>query len=85
VRDGQWKLVRIGQAPCDTPQESLFQLEDDPYEKRDLLQANPEMASRLRRMMDEWIRLAPVGEASYSLEPHPGWVTPKDWAKVAVE
>lgn len=36
-------------------------------------------------MMDDWIRLAPPGEASYSLETHPGWVTPKDWAKVAVE
>jgi arylsulfatase A-like enzyme len=83
--DGPWKLVRIGQAPCDAPVESLFQIEDDPNEKRDLLAANPDVAARLRRQMDDWIRLAPPGEASYSLEPHPGWVTPKDWAKVAVE
>ncbi len=85
LRDGPWKLVRIGQAPCDQPVESLFNLEDDPNEKRDVIQANPEVASRLRKMLDDWIRLAPAGEASYSLEPHPGWVTPKDWAKVAVE
>ncbi|MEP7365266.1 MAG: arylsulfatase [Acidobacteriota bacterium] len=85
LRDGPWKLVRIGQAPCDQPVESLFQVEEDPNEKHDVLQANSEIASRLRRMMDDWIRLAPGGEASYSLVPHPGWVTPKDWAKVAVE
>ncbi len=85
LRDGPWKLVRIGQAPCDTPVESLFQVEDDPNEQKDVLKANPDVASRLRRMMDEWLKLAPTGEASYSLEPHPGWVTPKDWAKVAVE
>jgi arylsulfatase A-like enzyme len=85
LRDGPWKLVRIGQAPCETPAESLFNVEDDPNEKRDLLAANPEAAARLRKLMDEWIALAPKGEASYSLEPHPGWVTPKDWAKVAVE
>jgi arylsulfatase A-like enzyme len=85
VRDGAWKLVRIGQAPCDSPVESLFNVEEDPYEKRDVIQARPEIAARLRRMMDEWIKLAPSGEASYSLEPHPGWITPKDWAKVAVE
>lgn len=85
VRDGSWKLVRIGQAPCDTPVESLFNVEDDPNEQRDLIKDNPEMAARLRRMMDDWIRQVPAGEASYSLVPHPGWVTPKDWAKVAVE
>lgn len=85
LRDGPWKLVRVGQAPCDSPAESLFHVEDDPNEKRDLLSANPEVAGRLRKLMEEWIALAPKGEASYSLEPHPGWVTPKDWAKVAVE
>lgn len=85
LRDGPWKLVRIGQAPCETPAESLFNVEDDPNEKRDLLAANPEIASRLRKLMEDWIAFAPKGEASYSLEPHPGWVTPKDWAKVAVE
>lgn len=85
LRDGPWKLVRIGQAPCDVPSEMLFHVEDDPNEQRDVLQANPEVAARLRQLMEEWIRLAPKGEASYSLEPHPGWVTPKDWAKVAVE
>lgn len=83
LRDGPWKLVRIGQAP--SPVESLLQVEDDPNEKQDVIQAHPEVASRLRKMMDDWITVAPTGEASYSLEPHPGWVTPKDWAKVAVE
>lgn len=85
LRDGPWKLVRVGQAPCDAPVESLYQVEEDPNEKRDLLASNPDVAARLRKLMDEWIGRAPKGEASYSLEPHPGWVTPKDWAKVAVE
>jgi arylsulfatase A-like enzyme len=85
VRDGAWKLVRIGQAPCDSPRESLFHIDEDPNEKRDLIGDRPEIAARLRGMMDDWIRQAPPGEASYSLTPHPGWVTPKDWAKVAVD
>ena len=79
LRDGPWKLVRLAK------EESLFHIDDDPNEKNDVLAANPEIAARLRKLMDAWIRLAPPGEASYSLEPHPGWITPKDWAKVAVE
>jgi arylsulfatase A-like enzyme len=85
LRDGPWKLIRIGQAPCDVPRESLYNIENDPYEKNDLLKEQPEIASRLRTLMESWIALVPPGEASYSLEPHPGWVTPKDWAKVAVD
>jgi len=85
VRDGEWKLVRIGQAPVDTPKEMLFQVERDPNEKDDVIAANPEVASRLRGLMETWIKQAPPGEASYSLEAHPGWITPKDWSKVAVE
>ncbi len=85
LRDGPWKLIRIGQAPCDVPQESLYNIDNDPYEKNDLLQQQPEIASRLRKLMEDWIKLVPPGEASYSLTPHPGWVTPKDWAKVAVD
>ncbi|MDZ4798940.1 MAG: arylsulfatase, partial [Bryobacteraceae bacterium] len=85
LRDGPWKLVRIGQAPSDQLREMLFNVEEDPNEQKDLLASQPEVAARLRRMMEDWIRLVPPGEASYSLDPHPGWVTPKDWAKVAVE
>jgi arylsulfatase A-like enzyme len=85
VRDGAWKLVRIGQAPCDTPVEALFNIDADPHEKNDLLASQPDVAGRLRQLMDAWIKAAPPGEASYSLQPHPGWITPRDWSKMAVE
>ena len=85
VRDGKWKLVRIGQAPVDTPKEMLFDVESDPNEKQDVIGAQTEIAARLRGLMEKWIGQAPKGEASYSLEPHPGWITPKDWSRVAVE
>jgi len=85
LRDGAWKLVRFGEAPCDKIEEHLFQVEDDPNETRDVLRENPEVAARLRGLMDAWIQQVPPGEASFSLEAHPGWVPPKDWAKVAAE
>lgn len=85
LRDGKWKLVRIGQSPIDAPKEMLFDVEADPNERQDVLSTHSEVADRLRGLMEKWIRQAPMGEASYSLEPHPGWITPKDWSRVAVE
>ncbi len=85
VRDGKWKLVSIGALPTDKPKEMLFDVEQDPGEKQDVIVDNSEIANRLRGLMEAWIEQAPPGEASYSLEPHPGWITPKDWSRVAVE
>ncbi len=85
VRDGEWKLVQIGSSPVETPKQMLFDVEKDPGEKLDVIAGNPEIANRLRGLMQKWIEQAPPGEASYSLEPHPGWITPKDWSRVAVE
>lgn len=82
LRSGEWKLVRTGGTGG---QEMLFHLPSDPAENHDRLSTEAERAAELRRKMDEWIALEPPGEASYSLKPHPGWITPKDWSKVATE
>lgn len=41
LRDGPWKLVRIGQASSAEFSESLFHIEDDPHEERDIIQQTP--------------------------------------------
>lgn len=81
-REGPWKLVRIESAPA---WELLFQVEDDPSETSDRLQEEPEVAERLRKRLKGWVALQPPGEANFAGGAHPGYVVPKDYAKVAVE
>lgn len=81
-REGPWKLVSIESVPA---QEMLFHLEEDPYEKTDRLAAAPTVGERLRKQMREWVALQPPGEANFAGGAHPGYVVPKDYAKVAVE
>ncbi|MBZ2178996.1 MAG: sulfatase-like hydrolase/transferase [Acidobacteria bacterium] len=48
VRQGRWKLVRQGQAEF-----ALYDLEQDPGEKRDLAGAEPERVVQLRKVLEE--------------------------------
>jgi arylsulfatase B len=82
LRDGDWKLVRI---LSDTPAQHLFHIAADPYEKSDLAAAEPARLAQLAQAMDRWIALHPQGDVMVTSSPHPGWTTPRDWAKVAVE
>ena len=57
-RNGDWKLIYYyNPAHPETPQCVLYQLDDDPYETRDVLRAHPDTARRLlREMMDRLTR-----------------------------
>jgi arylsulfatase A-like enzyme len=48
VRQGRWKLVRQGQGEF-----ALYDLEQDPGEKRDLAGAEPERVVQLRKVLEE--------------------------------
>ncbi len=82
VRDGDWKMVRTMTSPV---REELFHISEDPYEKNNVLGNEYAMGFSLRKLLDDWIALHPRGDVMYSADPHPGWVVPKDWAKVTVE
>lgn len=56
VREGRWKYLRGG------TREYLFDLDADKEEKHNLLQAQPEIAERLRKKLTDWAaRLQPPG------------------------
>lgn len=46
VRKGNWKLVNIGKTLAGSKKE-LYNLSDDPYEKNDLMESEPEIADEL--------------------------------------
>ncbi len=82
LRDGEWKLVRILSDPLS---EQLYDIAADPYEKTDLAPSESARLTRMSQAMDKWIALHPKGDFMSAVTPHPGWTTPKDWSKVAVE
>ena len=49
VREGEWKLVRVGGQPAE-----LYQLTLDPGEKNDLATAHPDVAQRLAAALTAW-------------------------------
>lgn len=82
IRDGEWKMVRTMTSPT---REELFHIPSDPGETNNRSASEYAMNFTLRKKLDEWIALHPEGDVFYSQTPHPGWITPKDWAKAAVE
>jgi arylsulfatase A-like enzyme len=82
LRDGDWKLVRILSGPAS---EQIYNIAADPFEKTDLAASEPARLARMAQAMDRWIALHPKGDVTVTASPHPGWTTPKDWSKVAVE
>lgn len=51
VRTGRWKLI---DAHDPAEKDMLFNLEDDPQEQANLVDANPEQCQKLKAMLDEW-------------------------------
>jgi arylsulfatase len=49
VRDGKWKLVQRHKLPWE-----LYDMEADRTERRNLVQAQPEIAARLQTAWNEW-------------------------------
>ncbi|MBI1311279.1 sulfatase-like hydrolase/transferase [bacterium] len=53
ILDNDYKLVVDGK-PGGSSEGELFNLRDDPAEKRNLLQSQPEVAARLRKQLRDW-------------------------------
>ncbi len=75
VRKGDWKLVI---APGAEP--ALFNLAEDPGEKKDLAAQKPDFARALLKELEEWKALHPRCDIDSSIHPHPGWIPPEDYA-----
>ncbi len=83
VSVGPWKLVLnggdvLGAAIDPATKVELFNLADDPYEKKNVAANNPEHVARLRRHMAEFGRMQTTGVAAYA-EGRTGFKAPKDW------
>ena len=83
VIDQDWKLVQIvREGQTETKVTSLlFNLRDDPFEKNNLIQEKPEVASRLAQEIRAWRSQHPMAGVRGTLVAHPGWVAPLDWAE----
>jgi arylsulfatase A-like enzyme len=82
LRHGAWKLVR------EIPREGemrtyLFDLEEDPNEKKDLSTKNKKITAELAALAAEWQALAPDNTEPLSEQPPPGWRAPSQWAEAA--
>ena len=51
IRQGPWKLVRIGKDPWE-----LYNMDDDPIELNNLAKKMPEKVEQLEAMWDEWFK-----------------------------
>ena len=82
VIDEPWKLVQIiREGQTETKVASfLFNLQDDPFEKNNLLAKKPEIATRLAQEIRGWRSQHPMAGIRGTLVAHPGWVAPHDWA-----
>jgi arylsulfatase A-like enzyme len=86
LRDGNIKFIRIEAGDgAATPVEAMFDVMADPYETTDLLPRMTDVATSMRQRVAQWAALHPRAEVFTGGGPHPGWVTPKDWSKAAVE
>ncbi|MBI4514367.1 MAG: sulfatase [Deltaproteobacteria bacterium] len=58
VRDGQWKLIignRAAKPRLHPNAFELFNLDDDPHERRDLTETKPEMIAKLQQVRQAWL------------------------------
>ncbi len=82
VRRGEWKLVRRVHDSKVTAEE-LYNVEEDLSETNDLASKQASLARELGHEIDEWRALHPRCDIDSSIKPHPGWITPDDYAALA--
>lgn len=71
----EWKLIRQGES-----EHTLFNVEEDPTEKKDVAAAHPALVRELSARIDEWKKLHPPLGMRWSSEVPKGWRAPKRWA-----
>lgn len=84
--DDEWKLVqRIVQKQLTTEvTNSLFRINEDPYERNNLAPAHPKLVADLSERVVRWRSLHPVGGTPRGIAPPPGWRAPLDWVSYPV-
>ncbi|KAA3611556.1 MAG: arylsulfatase [Planctomycetota bacterium] len=80
-----WKFVREIVKESGEVRRHLFDLKQDPSERKNLFQDFPAEAKRLEELLDTWAALHPEDGADYQPDMPQGWRPPKDWAKAASE
>jgi arylsulfatase B len=71
----EWKLIRQGEN-----QHSLYNIEADPSETKDLAEGNPALVKELAAQIDQWKALAPANGMRSSGGAPKDWKAPKRWA-----
>lgn len=85
VNTSEWKLVRLGpnlllvDDPIKDAEISLFRIDEDPFEEKNLIAENPHVVKKLLKKMVEFRRLQPDNVESIALNPPAGWKKPKTW------
>jgi arylsulfatase A-like enzyme len=85
IFDGPWKLVRRLQRDGSPAREQLFRVDQDPIESNNLINAQPQIAERMRSELASWLALDPSGISLDSLPTWDGeapanWKAPAEWA-----
>ena len=82
VMEDKWKLVQIIDHDWNevSVESFLFDLPNDPSEKNNLAEANPDVVKRMAKKIRKWQAQHPINGVRVSLAPHPGWRAPKDYA-----
>ena len=83
IIDGDMKLVQIiDHEGIQTSVENyLFNLKIDPYEEVNLAEDNGYLVRQLSKKLRNWQGQHPVSGIRVSINPHPGWRSPKDFAE----
>lgn len=79
LRDGNIKFISVAGA------EAVYDVAADPGETTDILSRVPDVAAGMRKRTAAWAGLHPRAEVFTQGGRHPGFVTPKDWSKAAID
>ena len=84
--DEEWKLIqRIDQGLLSADVTNwLFRIQDDPFERNNLAEANPDVVARMAEEIHEWRMVHPLSGTRHALVPPPGWRAPLDWVDYPV-
>jgi arylsulfatase A-like enzyme len=85
IRD-QWKLVQVIHEDLYTKrvENFLYDIATDPTETNNLANEKPQLVATLANGIETWAALHPVAGQHVEIAPHPGWLSPKDWADVVI-